>query len=140
MIVNLITQLSEIDLSLIGLSPYKDNFSRVNKKILFLALLGVLVLPVMAGADNASAPSDLQTLIGNVETVTIDIATPLVIIGWIIAGILYLTAAGSPEKLGIAKKALVASVIGTILVVLAIGSGYIISIISNALGIPSTTP
>jgi quinol-cytochrome oxidoreductase complex cytochrome b subunit len=104
----------------------------VNKKTLFLILLGIILVPT-----SFVSAMTLPTLAKNVEATAVDIATPIVIIGWIIAGILYLTAAGSPEKIGTAKKALVACVIGTILVVLAIGSGAIIGVIQSALGLSS---
>ena len=55
-------------------------------------------------------------MVGKVENAIWMIGGSIVIIGWVIAGILYLTSAGSPEKTGVAKKALIAAVIGTILV------------------------
>jgi len=102
----------------------------VNKKTLLLILLAVVLLPTAF----ASAQT-LEEMAGRVEAVAVGIATPIVIIGWIIAGILYLTAAGAPEKLGIAKKATVAAVIGTVLIVLAIGGGTIINVVANAFGL-----
>lgn len=57
----------------------------------------------------------------------IAIGASIVIIGWVIAGILYLTAAGSPEKVGTAKKALIAAVIGTAVIILAKSGTSIIS-------------
>lgn len=112
----------------------------VNKKILGLILLSSLVIlssPILVSAASSSAsPLGLKEMAGKIETVAVDIATPIVVIGWIIAGILYLTAAGNPEKIGIAKKALMACVIGTVVVVLAIGTDIIINIIKDALGIP----
>ena len=101
----------------------------MNKKTLFLTILGALVLPVIA------LGTTLSTMANAVQTAAVDIATPIVVIGWVIAGILYLTAAGAPEKLGVAKKAVVACVIGTLLVVLAIGSNMIISVIKDIFGI-----
>lgn len=87
----------------------------MNKKILFLILLtSILFLPSVIFAVN-----ELTTTIGGVSTALVLIGTMMVAIGWVIAGILYLTSAGSPEKTGIAKKALIAAVIGTILVIFA---------------------
>jgi hypothetical protein len=88
----------------------------VNKKTLFLTLLGALILPIAASAQTTA------TIGTAVQKAAVDVGGPLVVAGWIIAGILYLTAAGSPERMGIAKKALVAAVIGTILVILAAGA------------------
>jgi len=90
----------------------------MNKKTLFLSLLSVvLFLPFVVDAKT------LPEMARGVQDVTWTIGTAIVVIGWTIAGILYLTSMGSPEKTGTAKKALVAAVIGTVLVVLA-GLGY----------------
>ncbi|MCX6721057.1 MAG: hypothetical protein NT026_00415, partial [Candidatus Staskawiczbacteria bacterium] len=65
----------------------------------------------------------------------IAIGGSLAVIGWVIAGGLWLTAAGSPEKLGIAKKALTAAVIGTVLIVLASSSAAVTTFIKGVFGI-----
>lgn len=88
----------------------------------------------MLPAAFASAQT-LNSMATKVEADAVDIATPIVIVGWVVAGILYLTSAGSPEKTGTAKKAMIACVIGTVLVVLAIGSDAIIHVISSAFGL-----
>lgn len=86
----------------------------MNKKILFLILLAVvLVLPFHVYAK------ELTEMVVAVKSAAITIGTTLVVVGWVIAGILYLTAVGSPEKMGTAKKALIAAIIGTVLVVIA---------------------
>ena len=101
----------------------------MNKKTLFLILLiAVIALPNMVFASKLG---DMATA---VENAAIAIATPIVVIGWIVAGILYLTAAGG-SRMEIAKKALIACVIGTVLVVLAIGSNSIIGVVKDAFGI-----
>ena len=88
----------------------------MNKKNAFLILLGVLLLPAITYAVTAA------TMAQNVQAAAVGVGAPLVIVGWIIAGILYLVSAGSPEKTGTAKKALIAAVIGTVLVALAVGA------------------
>ncbi|OGZ70095.1 MAG: hypothetical protein A2904_00345 [Candidatus Staskawiczbacteria bacterium RIFCSPLOWO2_01_FULL_33_9] len=88
----------------------------MNKKILFLTLLtAVLVLPTATQAQLG----DLTTITNNIIQLLTNIGTALVVFGWVVTGILYLTAAGSPEKIGTAKKALIACVIGTVLIVIA---------------------
>ena len=88
----------------------------MNKKILFIVLFLLIgVFPIIALAANDVAP-----IVTRIKNMFVSIGTAIVIIGWIIAGILYLTAAGNPEKIGIAKKALVAAVIGTALIVLSV--------------------
>lgn len=87
----------------------------MNKKILFLILLTtILILPL-----EISAQSTFCGAIKNISSIAYQIGGSIIIIGWVIAGILYLTSAGSPEKTGTAKKAMVAAVIGTILIVIA---------------------
>jgi hypothetical protein len=103
----------------------------VNKKILFLILLGVLVLPAIVLGVGPTLPG----LATSIENAAITIGVTLVTIGWLIAGILYLTAAGSPEKVETAKKAMIACVIGTLLVVLATTAGSIANIIKDAFGL-----
>lgn len=115
----------------------------MNKKILgstllFALILTILILPFVVLAQDGGGGGGGATLKGmaaSVKQAAVDIATPIVVVGWIIAGILYLTAAGAPEKITIAKKAVIACTIGTVLVVLAIGSDMIIEVVKNAFGI-----
>jgi len=99
----------------------------MNKKILFLILLGVLILPSIALAQTQAS-----VIAGNIEQLTLTIGVCIVVIGWVIAGILYLTAAGAPDKTGIAKKAMIAALMGTILIVIAAGGYSVISGIVNS--------
>lgn len=86
-------------------------------------------MPVAALGDGTT----LTGLAGNLKTAAITVGSAIVVIGWIIAGILYLTASGKPEKIQIAKNALIACVVGTILVVLAGTLGIIASVIQSAI-------
>ena len=99
----------------------------MKKKISFWVLFGMLLLPLTAGA---------QTIAGMVDNIVVNVAWPVaigaVIIFWLATGILFVSALGSPEKIGLAKKALIASVAGTIVIVLAASA---IAIIRNTLGI-----
>lgn len=115
----------------------------MNKKILyFLLLAAVVAMPVIALGQSSSGSSTgptLSSMATSVSNAAIDIATPIIVIGWIIAGILWLTSAGAPDKMGVAKKAIMACVIGTVLVVLAITSTMIVDVVKNAFGITDTT-
>ena len=51
----------------------------------------------------------------------------------IVAGILYLTSAGSPEKMGTAKKALTYAIIG---IVIGLAASAIVEIIKGIIGVP----
>lgn len=88
-----------------------------------------------ADAGGGGDGGTLTTMADKVKTALQTIGLSIVIIGWIITGILYLISGGSPEKTGTAKKALIACVIGTVLIVLAQGAGQIMDIIKESLGI-----
>ncbi len=100
----------------------------MNKKIFFIISSVCLILPTIVFGQT------LTTLITHIENVALDIAVPIVIIGWIIAGIMYLTAAGGP-RMEVAKKALIACTIGTVLIAVARAANAIINIVNNALGL-----
>jgi len=61
----------------------------------------------------------------NIKDLSLKIGGSLVAVGWVIAGIIYLTAGGG-EKMATGKKALIAAVIGTILVIVAATAATII--------------
>lgn len=103
----------------------------MNKKILFLILLGVLVLPIVVSAQVPGGASDIA---GNIRDLAITLGEAVIVIGWVVAGILYLLAAGSPEKIKTAKGAMIAALIGTVLVVIAVGGYAVIkAIVESAL-------
>jgi hypothetical protein len=102
---------------------------KINKKVLLLILFGIiLVCPGFVFAQN-----QITTIANNFKTMLFTVGTSIVIIGWVIAGILYLTSIGKPEKMQTATKALIAAVIGTALMVFAGAAVNIIQIIQNAL-------
>ena len=106
----------------------------MNKKTLFLTLLMAdLILPIVASAEG----ENFCIMIKRLSSLTYQIGGTIVIIGWVIAGILWLVSGGSPEKTGIAKKAIWAAVIGTVLVVIA---GISSSLIIDALGMNGAVP
>lgn len=84
------------------------------KKYLFLSLIfiWILVLPVTVFA------ATIGTITDKIKEQVLLIGTAAVVIGWIITGVLFLTAAGSPDKLSMGKKALIASVAGTIIIII----------------------
>jgi len=98
----------------------------MNKKALFLILLGVLVLPSLASAQI------IQNMVTAAVNTTWIIAVGVVVILWIVTGILFLTAQGDPSKLTLARKALLSSIVGTALAILAFSAQ---GLIGNSLGI-----
>jgi len=100
----------------------------MNKKILLLILSGILALPTLVFA----ATDDYKTITDNIVNTALYVASGVVVIGWVITGVLFLMAQGAPEKLGTAKKALLAAIVGTALVIVA---GSAIALIKSALGV-----
>jgi hypothetical protein len=94
----------------------------MNKKILFLALLGILVLPVFA-----SAQTTITGIVGNVAKVIWAVAGMAVVVMWLFTGVLFLAAQGDPGKVKTAKTALFTSIAGTVIVILAYTAVNIIS-------------
>jgi hypothetical protein len=86
----------------------------MNKKILSLILLGSVVLPSVVFAVKSP-----QQMVAAVADIAIYIGTAIVVIGWVMAGILYLTSMGSPDKAKTARQALIYAIIGTVVVVIA---------------------
>ena len=100
----------------------------MNKKTLFLSLLAVTFLtPTLTFAADSS---DFCKMVSKLSAVTLTVGGSIVAIGWVIAGILYLTAAGG-SRMETAKKAMIASIIGTVLVILASSA---VPLIKSAIG------
>ena len=86
------------------------------RKILLLVLLGGVILLLL---NLAFGEEELTKILTNIENLVWNVFVTVVIIMWIVTGALYLTAMGSPEKLTTAKRALLASVAGTAIGILA---------------------
>jgi type IV secretory pathway VirB2 component (pilin) len=92
---------------------------RVNKKIAFLILfIAVLFLPAISLAV-ASGQTSLGTVVTNISDSLTGLATALATIGFIVSGIIYISATTNPSHMAMAKTALIAAVIGTIIALLA---------------------
>ena len=98
----------------------------MNKKILFVILSGFL-------PSIALAQVTIQSMINAAVNTTFYIASGVIVILWVVSGIWFLTAQGEPEKLTSAKRALVAAVVGTLLVIIAASA---INIVGSAFNIP----
>jgi len=122
----------------------------MKKKILFLILLGILVLPIAVSAANTvnmgevstqgdfgrqEATFSLTSILGFILNALWIIFTAIAVIMFVIAGILFLTASGAPEKLTQARSALIWGVVGIVVAIIAYS---IIAIISGILIIPPT--
>jgi hypothetical protein len=86
----------------------------MNKKILFLILfLVVLALPAVSSA------ADIKSIITAIKTGLTGLGGGLATIGFIVAGITYIASTANPSLMATAKTALVAAVIGIVIVLLA---------------------
>ena len=109
----------------------------MNKKILFSIILGSLVLPLVGLAQlqpyapGAPMVGNIWNLMGNIESLLWFIFETIVIVCFVMAGILFLTAQGAPEKLNAAKSAFIWGIVGVIVGIVAYS---IIAIVSGALG------
>lgn len=103
----------------------------MNKKALIFILLAITFIPFF---DFVMA-IDLETLLQNIINVFLMVASALVVILWVTTGLLFLFAQGDPQKLSTAKQALLWSVIGTVVILLANGA---LQMIKSALGVGTT--
>jgi hypothetical protein len=78
-------------------------------------LSSVLAFPASTFAVTADA------MAGKLKDAALKVGIPLIVVGWVVAGILYLTSAGG-SQMEVGKKALIACVVGTVLVILAAGA------------------
>jgi len=96
----------------------------MNKKlVLFFALSILLVLPVLSLAiafapQPGSGAVNIQSLISEIISILWWIFLGIIVIMFIIAGILFLTAQGSEDQLGKAKKAVIWGGVGVFVAIL----------------------
>lgn len=107
---------------------------------MFSILSTALALPVTvfgqaAAGGQAAGGKTVETIAAAVRSTLTTVGGSIVFIGWVFTGILYLTAAGKPEKINVAKGAIIACTIGTLLVILAGVSGVITDVVKNAFGL-----
>ena len=97
----------------------------MNKKILFLISLGVLCLPSIGSAQLQNCPSSgpcvtsLVQMIHGIEMAAGLIFGGVAVIMFVVAGVLFLSAQGEPEKLKQARAAGIWGVAGVIVGILA---------------------
>lgn len=104
---------------------------KINKKL--LVFISILALPVVVQGAG-TVPSSLTTVLDNINVTVVAIGYAMVIIGFVVAGIIYLTSAGSAEKISTAKRALIAAVIGAVLIAGSTGTKIITKAIGEILG------
>ena len=107
----------------------------MSKKIVCLiAFVGLLCLTHSAFGDGITNPLGSSDFGDLLEKIAIAVGTLIASLGTvmiIVAGILYLTSAGSPERIGTAKKALMYAIAG---IVIGLAADAIVSIVKNIIG------
>jgi len=99
----------------------------MNKKALgsFLLLLGVLVvltLPLVAAAGG----DNLSTIVDTLKTKLEELSGGLSAIAFIVAGVMFLSASANPSHMQIAKGALIAAIVGIVIIILANSACYFV--------------
>jgi len=108
----------------------------MNKKILSLVILvDIIIFPTIILAASIQNPlegtNDFGGLLCKIATGIGELIAVLGTIMFIVSGILYLTSAGSPERINTAKKALVYAIVG---LAIALASASIVEIIQDVMG------
>jgi hypothetical protein len=101
----------------------------MNKKVLLfstLFLLSVLLFPSLVSAVT------IQSMVDAAVKTTLYIASGIVVILWVVAGLLLLMANGDPSKITTGKKALMGAIAGTVLVIVASSA---ITLVGGAFGL-----
>lgn len=101
----------------------------MNKKILLTVasflLLSAIFAPVLSLAYSIEAPSSksvsLQGMMGKVADAVWYVFAGVAIIMFLVAGIIFLTANGSPEKIGQARNAVIWGIVGVVVGIVAGG-------------------
>jgi len=103
--------------------------NKMNKKtLLTLALLGLVAVPFFASAQPAVTIGSISQLITKLESAIWTIFGGLAVVMFVVAGIMFLTAQGDPEKVKGARNAFIWGVAG---IVVAIMAYSIIAIVSS---------
>jgi hypothetical protein len=98
------------------------------KSLVSFFVLAVVFAPVLVFAQGIqvsttppTAPSDIGTLMSSIANKVWLVFAGIAIIMFLVAGILFLTANGSPEKIGQARQAVIWGIIGIVVGILAGG-------------------
>lgn len=111
---------------------------RIIFSIIFINLLLLIIYPIghVLGATGATLDNPLEgvndfgTLFGKIVTAIGNLIATIGGIMIIVAGILYLTSAGSPEKIATAKKAFIYAMVG---IVLGLAASTIVDFVKNTI-------
>jgi len=97
-----------------------------------LTTAAILALPLIAGAQPSNQGLTLCSLVQKIQSAVWIIFGVIAVIMFVVAGILFLTAQGSPDKIAQARTAVLWGVAGVVVGIIAFS---IISIVSSAMGL-----
>jgi hypothetical protein len=105
----------------------------MKKIIVSLILLSAFILPIsvmaaIPGQPGAGSVGDLDTLYETIGSIAWKVFAIIALLAFIVAGILFLTAGGDPEKIKLARTAFIWGIVGIVVAILAFS---IVGIISN---------
>lgn len=103
---------------------------RITGLVIFVGLL-CLAQSAFGQITNPIGYSDFPSLLGNIASQVGTLIASLGAVMIIVAGILYLTSAGSPEKIGTAKKALIYAIAG---IAIGLAANAIVGIVKDIIG------
>ena len=99
------------------------NNTNMKKIILSLIAVCILALPVLTLAQIGGSPpsisTDLTTLGNRIANAVWIVFTIIAVIMFVVAGIMFLTAAGNPEKIAQARNAFIWGIAGVVVAILA---------------------
>lgn len=102
----------------------------MKKILLSLVVVGIAAAPFLAMAQPSVTISDLPSLVNKIKSVVWTVFGLLAVIAFVIAGILFLTSNGNPEKIAQARNAFLWGVVGVVVGIIAYS---IVEIVSTAL-------
>ena len=102
----------------------------MKKIIASLILLTLVALPVVAFAQPSVTIGSIEGLVDAIKRPLWTIFGLIALIAFVISGILFLSAAGNPEKIALARTAFLWGVVGIVVGIIAYS---IVAIIENAL-------
>jgi hypothetical protein len=102
----------------------------MKKIIVVLTLLAILALPVLALAQPSGTIGSLSDLADKIKVALWTVFGIIALICFVIAGVLFMTAAGNPEKVAAARHAFLWGVAGVVVGILAYS---IVSIVESEL-------
>jgi len=104
----------------------------MNKKILLISFIA-LFLPfiIIAAVPAAGGSTLLNAILQGISNAIMGVGTVMATIGFVVAGVMWLTSGGSPERTGLARKALIAAVIGSVVLVIGASATPFITMINQ---------